>query len=120
MSGNDTGSFSGGQPTPSSGSVNVGNSGWQAGDFQNGLGLLGMVPPGRRRVSRDGDQQAFSSTTQSTGASPWSDVALTKKQCLDMCSRLALPTGNFGVAFQRCMNQCRGRASYPEWEGRVG
>ena len=37
--------------------------------------------------------------------------------CHDRCSDLALPTGDYGVAFQRCVNQCMGRATYPEWEG---
>lgn len=36
------------------------------------------------------------------------DVAATsdKNYCIAMCSRQALPTSDFGMAFARCMNSC--------------
>jgi hypothetical protein len=103
-----------------SGPVSLGNSGWQAGDFQNGLGLLGMVPPGGLNSSPSANSSNPFGASQSDTSGAWSDTAMTKAQCLDVCSKLALPTKDFGVAFQRCMNQCQGKNSYPEWEGRVG
>jgi hypothetical protein len=137
-------------PTP------LGDTGWLAGDFKNGLGLLGMVPPpGHYRApdafrgtlfglkppsSGRGDSggrqaavgQSIGNLQNGPGLlgmpAPSSDDSGTlrpvanesgnskKEQCLELCSHLALPSRDFGVRFQRCMHQCMGTNSYPEWE----
>jgi hypothetical protein len=38
-------------------------------------------------------------------------------RCIDICSAIALPTNDFGVAYQRCLDTCRGRSNWPEWKG---
>jgi hypothetical protein len=43
-----------------------------------------------------------------------------KKWCIEKCSDLTLPTGkprDQGMDHIRCVEQCMGRNSYPEWEG---
>ena len=49
------------------GPVKMGGSGWQAGDFQNGLGLLGMVPPGGPGFSQKQNQSAVSDQVPGIG-----------------------------------------------------
>lgn len=99
---------------PDAGPIPIGDSGWRAGDFTNGLGLLGLTAPDWN-VSSAGWAQRNPNTQ--FDSSLLSNAAMTKTECLDLCSHLALPTKDFGVAFQRCMNQCQGKANYPEWEG---
>jgi hypothetical protein len=38
-----------------------------------------------------------------------------KDKCIDICHELALPTSDYGIQFQRCMNQCQGITDYDEW-----
>ncbi len=39
-----------------------------------------------------------------------------KKECIERCSDLALPTGDYGTAFHRCVATCLGEADWPEWK----
>jgi hypothetical protein len=158
-----------------SGPVPVGDTGWLAGDFKNGLGLFGMVPPPGYRPAPSADRRtlfglgppprpgngaagsralrggllgdfqdrpglvgppsprksgAQAPTVNATSPVAFStndagDPALTvnesgnskKEECHELCSHLALPSRDFGVRFWRCVNQCMGTNSYPEWEG---
>jgi RHS repeat-associated protein len=47
-------------------------------------------------------------------ANSGSSGGLTKNQCIEICSDLALPTQDFGIAFQRCMNQCLALLIHPK------
>jgi hypothetical protein len=39
-----------------------------------------------------------------------------RQYCIEQCSDLALPTRDYGTSFNRCVQQCMGTATWPEWE----
>ena len=39
-----------------------------------------------------------------------------RKECMDICSDLALPTRDNGTSFRRCVATCVGEADWPEWK----
>ncbi len=41
--------------------------------------------------------------------------ARNRAYCIERCADLALPTRNYGVAFQRCVATCTGQNLFPEW-----
>ncbi|AEG92354.1 RHS repeat-associated core domain-containing protein [Ramlibacter tataouinensis] len=58
------------------------------------------------------------STSDASNATGSTDVCVAGRspaECREICSKLALPTRDFGVAFQRCVNQCMGTNTYREW-----
>ncbi len=80
-----------------------------------------------RRASSDPDSSTIYNsagpTTDTSNSAAQSDGALfianrqdKKKECIERCSDLALPTGNYGVAFHRCVATCLGEADWPEWK----
>jgi hypothetical protein len=43
-----------------------------------------------------------------------------RNDCFRICSDLAIPTGDFGIAFQRCVLDCtsNGNSGFPEWDSK--
>ncbi len=39
-----------------------------------------------------------------------------KDDCIKRCSELALPTGDYGIRFFRCLQTCMGEYPWPEWK----
>lgn len=127
MSDSDTGDFSDGGPQPRSGAIGVGDTGWQAGDFLNGQGLLGMVAPVGHYMIPDqlrlgwskagpnlrwaGKSQIFTYQDPSADFPPAAPITSVSPidSCIDECLHWLDRRSPQHWQFQRCLSECRER-----------
>ncbi|WP_375451398.1 RHS repeat domain-containing protein [uncultured Devosia sp.] len=90
----------------------VGNDPLQRIDFQGRAVTINMPRPGVTISSTRSEMTA----PMCVGAAmvPFPE-AITKNNCIRYCSDVALPTGDYGMAFARCMNQCMAGQPFKDW-----
>jgi hypothetical protein len=90
-------------------------------------GVGGANAPEGAQVAANDDRKTKGDASQAPAADPEADpssssVALLSRAdrsiCRARCSALALPTGDFGIQFQRCILACEsgGKSGFPEWD----
>jgi len=88
-------------------------------DDQSIVGNLNKYDPNQPRVPAGSGAASGQWTSESGDNEPAGSVSASeprdKAQCIAICSELALPTRDFGVAFFRCVQHCMGEQDWPEW-----
>ncbi len=84
------------------------------GDAKAGLGKFNPNHDERGRFAT-ADDAANSQTIPPDATTDDRSGGRSRAECLAICSELALPTNDFGVAFFRCVQHCLGEEDWPEW-----